>query len=453
VTEPELPQHSDAWRLRALGRRRRDAEIAALGDAEVHELLRDWRFWARPNQLPPPGAWRVWLLLAGRGFGKTRTGAEWVRLQVEQKRARRIALVAPTSADVRDVMIEGESGLLAISPEGSRPRYEPSKRRLTWPGGAVATAFSAEEPDRLRGPQHDAAWCDELAAWRHAEAWDMLMLGLRLGADPRCVVTTTPKPVRLLRQLLADGGVAVTRGSTYDNRDNLAPAFLAQIVKRYEGTRLGRQELEAELLDDVPGALWTREMIERARLIAAPELRRIVVAIDPAMTSGEDADETGIIAAGIGFDGHGYVLDDLSGRMPPHEWARRAVAAYHARKADRVVAEVNNGGDMVEATIRMIDAGVSYRALRASRGKILRAEPVAALYERGRVHHVGGFAVLEDQMCAFTTDFDRQAAGYSPDRLDALVWALSDLMVETGDTGLLDYYRDLYLTLEARGGR
>jgi predicted phage terminase large subunit-like protein len=253
--------------------------------------------------------------------------------------------------------------------------------------------------------------------------------------------------------LLADRGVAVTRGSTYDNRDNLAPAFLAQIVKRYEGTRLGRQELEAELLDDVPGALWTREMIERARLIAAPELRRIVVAIDPAMTSGEDADETGIIAAGIGFDGHGYVLDDLSGRMPPHEWARRAVAAYHARKADRVVAEVNNGGDMVEATIRMIDAGVSYRALRASRGKILRAEPVAALYERGRVHHVGGFAVLEDQMCAFTTDFDRQAAGYSPDRLDALVWALSDLMVETGDTGLLDYYRDLYLTLEARGGR
>src|SRR5579883_2183900 len=449
---------SPAERLAALPGKTRDAVFARLTPEEIAGFPWDWLgWWARPNQLPPPGPWRVWLLLAGRGFGKTRTGAEWVRSKIESGQAKRIALVAPTAADARDVLVEGPGGILSISPPHFRPVYEPSKRRLTWPTGAMATTYSADEPDRLRGPQHDAAWCDELGSWRYPDAWDMLMFGLRLGADPRCVVTTTPKLVKLVRDLIARASdpadVRITRGSTFENRSNLAPAFLAQIVKRYEGTRLGRQELEAELLDDVPGALWTREMIERARLIAAPELRRIVVAIDPAMTSGEDADETGIIAAGIGFDGHGYVLDDLSGRMPPHEWARRAVAAYHARKADRVVAEVNNGGDMVEATIRMIDAGVSYRALRASRGKILRAEPVAALYERGRVHHVGGFAVLEDQICAFTTEFDRQAAGYSPDRLDALVWALSDLMVETGDTGLLDYYRDLYLTLEARGGR
>src|SRR6185437_12677383 len=336
---------------------------------QARDLIHDWRFWARPNQLPPDGAWRVWLLLAGRGFGKTRTGAEWVRAQIEENGARRIALVAPTAADVRDVMIEGESGLLAVAAPGMRPDYEPSKRRLTWPNGAVATCFSAEEPNRLRGPQHDAAWCDELAAWRHEEAWDMLMLGLRLGADPRCVVTTTPKPIRLIRQLLGDRGAVVTRGSTYDNAANLAPAFLAQIVRRYEGTRLGRQELDAEVLDDVPGALWTREAIDRAKVAVAPALRRVVVAIDPAVSTGEDADETGIVVAALGQDGHGYVLDDLSGRYAPAGWARRAVAAYHAHHADRVVAEVNNGGDLVEATLRAVDAGVAYRAVRASRGK------------------------------------------------------------------------------------
>lgn len=427
-----------------------DAVLATLAGHRITELIHDWRFWARPAQLPPPGAWRVWLLLAGRGFGKTRSGAEWVRLQVDAG-ARRIALVAPTAADVRDVMIQGESGLLAIAPPRHRPVYEPSKRRLVWPNGAVAIAFSAEEPDRLRGPQHEAAWCDELAAWRHAEAWDMLMLGLRLGRDPRCVVTTTPKPVRLVRQLLGDAGVVVTRGSTYDNRRNLAPAFLDQIVRRYEGTRLGRQELNAELLDDVPGALWTRDIVERARVRATPELRRIVVAIDPAATSGEDADETGIIVAALGADGHGYVLDDLSGRYAPGDWARRAVAAYHAKSADRIVAEVNNGGDMVEATLRVIDPAASYRAVRASRGKVVRAEPIAALYEQDKIHHLGAFPLLEDQMCAFTPDFDRSSAGYSPDRVDALVWAFSDLMVEPADTGLLDYYRQLYLDSHKRG--
>jgi len=277
----------------------------------------------------------------------------------------------------------------------------------------------------------------------------MLMLGLRLGERPQVVVTTTPKPVRLIRQLLAPGrdDIVITRGSSWDNRDNLAPAFLAEIARRYQGTRLGRQELEAEFLDDVPGALWSRDAIDRIKLAAAPELRRIVVALDPAATSGDEADETGIIVAGLGTDGKGYVLDDLSGRWPPPDWARRAIAAYHARHADRIVAEVNNGGDMVEATLRMIDASAAYRAVHASRGKLARAEPVAALYEQGRVHHVGHFAALEDQMCAFTPDFDRRKAGYSPDRLDALVWALTDLMVVPGDTGLIDYYRELYQQL------
>jgi predicted phage terminase large subunit-like protein len=444
LTPAVLAETSLAGRFAGVAEAERERMLRTLDEPRIEQLVSDWRFWARPSQLPPENAWRVWLLMAGRGFGKTRTGAEWVRAQVEEGRARRIALVAPTAADVRDVMIEGESGLLAIAPDHCRPEYEPSKRRLTWPNGAVATCFSAEEPDRLRGPQHDAAWCDELASWRHAETWDMLMLGLRLGADPRCVVTTTPKPIRLLRQLLGDSGVVVTRGSTWENRDNLAPAFLAEIVRRYEGTRLGRQELEAELLDDVPGALWTRAAIDRAKVSIAPALRRVVVAVDPALSAGEDSDETGIVVAALGQDGQGYVLDDLSGRFPPHGWARRAVAAYHAHKADRVVAEVNNGGDLVEATIRMIDAGASFRAVHASRGKAVRAEPVAALYEQGRVHHVGSFPALEDQMCAFAPSFDRHAVGYSPDRLDALVWALSDLMVGPADTGLLDYYRQLY---------
>jgi predicted phage terminase large subunit-like protein len=406
-------------------------------------LERDWPSVARPSQLAPSGDWRIWLLLAGRGFGKTRSGAEWVREQAETGKAGRIALVAPTAADVRDVIIEGESGLLAIAPDHARPLYEPSKRRLTWPNGAIATAYSADEPERLRGPQHDAAWCDELASWRYPDAWDMLMLGLRLGKDPRAVVTTTPKPTRLLRDLLSRAGtdVAVTRGSTMENEANLASAFLAQIVRRYEGTRLGRQELDAELLDDAPNAMWTRDLIERAHVAAAPSLRRIVVAIDPATTSGEESDETGIVVAGVGVDGEGYVLDDLSGRLAPTEWARRAVAAYQRHEADRVVAEVNAGGEMVEATLRVVDRNVSFKAVHASKGKVARAEPVAALYEQGRVHHVGAFPALEDQMCSFTTGYDRSSAGMSPDRLDALVWALTELMLGTDVMAYIEFYQ------------
>jgi phage terminase large subunit-like protein len=409
-------------------------------------LLDDWTLWARPSQLPPPGDWRVWLLLAGRGFGKTRSGAEFVRARVEAGLASRVALVGPTASDVRDVMIEGDSGLRAIAPAAERPLYEPSKRRLTWPNGAVALAFSADEPERLRGPQHDFAWCDELASWRYAAAWDNLLLGLRLGADPRVVVTTTPKPVKLVRDLLAAPGTVVTRGTTFENADHLAPAFLDAIVQRYRGTRLGRQELDAELLDDVPGALWSRDVIEAARVAAAPDLARLVVAIDPAASSGEGADETGIVVAGLAHDGQVYVLDDLSGRMTPRAWALAAVAAYKKFAADRIVAEINNGGEMVEATLRSVASDAPFRALRASRGKAIRAEPVAALYEQGRVHHVGCFPALEDQLCAFTAapakaGVDR-AAGASPDRLDALVWAITDLMANR-DAAILDYYRRL----------
>ena len=402
--------------------------LAGLRPAEKRQLEHQWRGWlARPNQLAPPGDWRVWLILAGRGFGKTRAGAEWVREQVESNRVGRIALVGETSADVRSVMIEGESGILAISPPHFMPLYEPSKRRLVWPNGAVATAYSGDEPDQLRGPQHDAAWADEPAKWKYAvEAWDNLEFGLRLGGSPRVVATTTPRPIKLIRDLMADPMTVVTRGSTYDNLAHLAPSFLDRMRKKYEGTRLGRQELHAEVLDDVPGALWQRQTLDRDRRNRLPEFQRVVVAIDPATTSGEDSDETGIIVAAKAADGHAYVLEDLTCRFSPDKWAQRAVSAYYRHRADRLVAEVNNGGDMVERVIRTVDPDIAYKAVKASRGKTVRAEPIAALYEQGRVHHLGLFPALEDQMCSFTPD---QFEG-SPDRVDALVWCLTELMLD-----------------------
>jgi phage terminase large subunit-like protein len=391
-----------------------------------------WRARLRKEQLAPLGEWLIWLFLGGRGTGKTLAGGHFVHELVASGKYGRIALVAPTASDCRDTMVEGVSGLLETAPNWNRPTYEPSKRRLTWPNGASATAFSAEEPERLRGPGHDAAWADELGAWQNAQStWDQLQFTLRHGSDPRICVSTTPRPTKLLRDLLAREGkdVVVTRGSTYDNAANLAPAFIAAIKARYEGTRLGRAEIFAEMLSDTPGALWEMDWIDRDRVRRAPELTRIVIAIDPAVTSGEDADETGIIVAGIDADRHGYVLEDLSGRYQPHEWAGVAVAAYRRHMADRVIAEKNNGGDMVESTIRMVDSTVSFKGVHASRGKVTRAEPVSALYQKRMVHHVGSFAKLEDQLCSFTSDFDRARAGYSPDRLDALVWGLSELLV------------------------
>jgi phage terminase large subunit-like protein len=436
-----------SW-LASLPKGLRDRLIDSLSPDEALALLHDWPFWARPNQLPPAGSWRVWLLLAGRGFGKTRTGAELVRSRVAARSARRLALVAPTAADARGVMVEGESGILAVSPRWDRPHWEPSRRRLTWSNGAIATFYSAEEPERLRGPQHDAAWCDELASWRYPEAWDMLMFGLRLGTDPRVIVTTTPRPTSLLRALVKDPSVVVTHGSTYENWPNLASDFLAQIILKYKGTRLGRQEIEAEILDDMPGSLWNRGVIDAARSRTAPPLARIVVAVDPAVTSGETADETGIIVAGRDAIGHGWILADLSGRYRPAEWAKTAIAAYRAHHADRVVAEVNNGGEMVEATLHVIDPNLPVVTVRASRGKWTRAEPVAALYEQGKVHHLGAFPRLEDQMCSFVrgNHGSGEAAGFrsSPDRVDALVWALTDLLVTaTAGEGIYEAYRRL----------
>ena len=399
------------------------AIIAQLTDEEALQLLYDWPFLAREKQLPPDGAWSVWMILAGRGFGKTRTGAETVRYWIESGQGKRIALVARTAADVRDVMVEGESGLLAISPPWFRPIYEPSKRRLTWPNGAIATTYSGDKPDQLRGPQHDKAWCDELAAWRYPDAWDQLQFGLRLGDNPQVVVTTTPRPIKLVREIIAEKTTVITRGSTYENAANLAPPALARLKTKYENTRLGQQELYAVLLDDNPYALWKRGNIDSNRVTKTPDLTRIMVAIDPAVTANEDSDETGIVVAGIGKDGHGYVLDDMTLSGSPDQWARQAIAAYHKYNADRIVAEVNNGGDMIEYTIHTIEKHVPFKQVRASRGKQTRAEPVAALYEQNKVHHVGMFAELEDQMCQWMQGED------SPDRMDALVWVLTELMV------------------------
>lgn len=422
--------------LASLPEAQRSELLAGLTEAQAEDLLWDWRAWARPNQLAPEGNWLTWVVLAGRGFGKTRCGSEWVRsiacgsTPFAPGSHRRIAIVAETAADARDVMVEGDSGILSVHPPDFRPLYEPSKRRLTWPNGAVATLYNAVEPDQLRGPQHDAAVCDELAKWSYArETWDQLQFGLRLGSAPRQVITTTPRPIPVLKEILASPTTVATRGSTYDNAINLAPSFITQVVSRYEGTRLGRQELNAEILDDVPRALWTRAMIDAAQCKQHPQLTRVVVAVDPSGTAGDfdDGDSIGIVVAGKGIDGHGYVLADQTCKLSPDGWGRRAVSAYRQHKADRIVAERNFGGAMVEHVIRTVDRSVSFKEVVASRGKIARAEPVAALYEQGKVHHVGGFAELEDQMCAMTPD------GFigdgSPDRADALVWAISELLV------------------------
>jgi predicted phage terminase large subunit-like protein len=375
---------------------------------------------ARANQTPPDGDWIIWLLLAGRGFGKTRTIVEWATWKALNMPGSRGYLVASTAADVRDVLIDGESGFLNL-PDGRRPTFEASKRRLTWPNGSVATTFSAEKPDRLRGPQSHWAIADELAAWKYPDAWDMLLMGLRLGQMPQIAVATTPRPAPIIRKLVADSTCVVTRGSTYDNQSNLAPAFLKTIISRYEGTRLGRQELNAELLEDVEGALWTLAMIDAHRVKDAPQLRRVVVGVDPKAAVTADS-ETGVVVAGLGSDGDFYVLEDASLNGSPEQWGRAVVAAYQQNRADRIVPEVNQGGDMVSSVLRAVDARVAIRPVHASRGKVTRAEPIAALYEQGKVHHVGSFSKLEDQMTQWVPGMA------SPDRMDALVWALTDLM-------------------------
>lgn len=408
----------------------------------LEALLHDWQIWARDDQLPPAieaeAPWHVWLLMGGRGAGKTRAGAEWVRAMalgrapVAAEPACRIALVGETLGDVRRTMIEGESGLLVIHPDGERPLFEPSRRRLTWPNGSVAEMFSAEDPEGLRGPQFMAAWCDELGKWPNArKTWDMLQFALRLGDAPRQVVTTTPRPTELLKALLSDKDTVIARAKTSDNAANLSLSFMRAVTKRYAGTRLGRQELDGELITDRADGLWQRSAIEAGRCEVAPELTRIVVAIDPPVTGGPKADLCGLVAAGRGHDGRAYVLADRSTKgLAPLKWAEAAIRLYHEIRADRIVAEVNQGGDLVEMILRQVDKTVPVTRVYASRGKWLRAEPVAALYERGLVAHVGCFPALEDQMCDFGPE--GLSGGKSPDRLDALVWAITELLLGKG---------------------
>lgn len=435
-----IEQLSRADRIARIPGVERRAFYAGLSDAESEALLYDWSFWGRPSQQLPAGEWTIWLILTGRGFGKTRAGAETVYQWVREG-SRLIALVGRTVADVRDTMLGADdknpSGILNVGAPSERPEYIPSKRMLRFPSGAVAMLYSADEPKLLRGPQHEKAWVDELAQFQYPEAWDQLLLGLRLGDKPQVIVTTTPRPIAVIRGLVKDPTCHVTRGSTYENVQNLAPQFRDRIIARYEGTARGRQELLGEIVDEVAGALWAMRSIDSGRVAARPDrLVRIVVAVDPPSgglskrdatpEDSEEGAECGIVVAGLGADGDAYVLEDASMRGSPAEWATAAVAAYRRWRADRIVAEVNNGGQMVGYTVLSVDPTVAFGEVWASEGKRARAEPVAALYEparsvrRPRVHHVGALAELEDQMTSWIP-----TRGRSPDRVDALVWAIS----------------------------
>lgn len=422
-----------AERLAALDPSDRALALAKLTDAEAEALLYDWRgFLARPDQIMPEGDWDIWLILAGRGWGKTRTGAEAVKEEIDKNRSERIGLIAETAADARDVMV---AEIMRIFPPHQMPDYKPSLRRLTFHNGAVAYTYNATEPDQLRGPQHDFLWHDEIAKWRYArETWDQAQFGLRLGAHPRQVVTTTPRPIELVKAIFGgdEGRVHVTRGRTMDNKVNLAGRFLERIQKRYAGTRLGRQELEAEILGDMPGALWSQRSLDVYRALGAPTLGRVVVSVDPAVTNTENSDEHGIVAAGMAEDQTGYLIEDGSINGSPLDWAEAAIAMSKKHGADGIVVEVNQGGDMVAHTLRAIAPNLNIIEVRASRGKHVRAEPIAALYEQGRIRHVGQFPELETQMTQMTTE-GFQGEG-SPDRVDALVWAFTELFPDMTET-------------------
>lgn len=418
--------------------------VMSLPEREAEVLLYDWALWARPSQLPPDSDWYIWLLLSGRGFGKTRTGAELVCKWAKDFSP--IALIGQTKADVRDTMVEvGDSSILKISPPWFRPVYEPSKRRLTWPNGTLGIVYSGDEPDQLRGPQHAKAFVDELSKFRYPqETWDNLMMGLRIGAKPQVVVTTTPRPIPIIKSLVKDKQAVVTRGHTLENKANLATSTLKYILAKYEGTRLGRQELAGEILEDNPNALWKRDQIELLRVREAPEMKRVVVAIDPQAANTEDSAETGIIVAGLGMDGHGYILADATVKGSPDMWGKAAITAFHMLRADRIIGEVNNGGDMVEYVIRSIESNVPFKSVHASRGKIIRAEPVSALCEQGKIHHVGTFPDLEDQLCEWVP------GEKSPDRLDALVWAITELMLDQEPIDQIVYF-DTMTLIDERG--
>tara|TARA_Y100000310_G_scaffold315722_2_gene366574 strand:+ start:2062 stop:3321 length:1260 start_codon:yes stop_codon:yes gene_type:complete len=404
-----------------------------LNDEEIHTLLYSWWFWARPSQLTPSGDWLIWLLQTGRGWGKTRTGAEWLIDEVRKHGAIRVAIIGRTKADVRDTMLEGDSGILSVSPPNFRPKEQYSRRRIVWPNGAIGFMYSADEPDQLRGPQHHKIWADEIAAWRNAyrkKAWDNAMFGLRLGQKPQGIVTTTPKPVDIVKSLRKMDTTVITRGSSYDNMGNLSPIYYKTVISPYEGTTLGSQEIHGELIEDVDGALWTQNIIDEHRIDAANFdktcLVQIVVGVDPAASAEEESDETGIVVVGIDDQepAHAYVLADLSVRTSPARWGKRAIGAYHEWEADTVVPERNNGGDMVRHTLATVEGGefVPIHPVWASRGKRTRAEPISSKYEQGLVHHVGVFPKLEEQMREWVP------GEKSPDRMDALVWACTHLM-------------------------
>ena len=429
---------SDFERLASLPEEARERVLAGLNGAAAQALAHDWEWLARPEQLAPGGDWRIWLMMAGRGFGKTRAGAEWVRRIAEGDGRARIALVGATLGEARSVMVEGPSGLLAVAPWWNRPAFSPALRRLIWPNGAMALLFGAAEPEALRGPQFSHGWADEIAKWPQAQAaWDNLMMGMRLGDRPRVLATTTPRPVPLVRGLVAreGGDVIVTRGRTADNVANLADGFVAAMEQSYGATRLGRQELDGELIAEVEGALWNRELLDRCRVAHVPEredgdalLSRVVVGVDPPASARGDA--CGIVVAGLGPDGRAYVIADASvEKATPEGWARAVAHAAAVHGADRVIAEANNGGAMVESVLRAAEAALPVRLVHASRGKAARAEPVAALYEAGRVRHRGAFWALEDEMCGLVAGGGYVGPGRSPDRADALVWALTELML------------------------
>ncbi len=412
-----------------------EALVEALTPEMQDRLPYEWRLWARPQQLPPTDAdWLFWMLLAGRGYGKTRTSVEWGREQAHAMPGSHGAIVGATAADVRDVMVKE---LIARSPPWEGCVYEPSKRRVSWANGSTATLYSAEEPNRLRGPQHHWALADELAAWAYVdEVWDMLMMTMRLGERPRVVISTTPRPLPIIRRLMKDPGARVTTGSTYDNSANLSAAFIEAIKSRYDGTRLGQQEIYARVLDDVEGALWSHGLIDQHRRDMPPTLKRLVVAVDPSGSAKRTADEAGIVVAGIGdcpclgrVETHAFVLEDKTGRYSPRDMGTTAIAEYYKWKCDRLIGEDNFGGKLIEDVIHLIDPRVSYRAVHASRGKLVRAEPIAALYEQGKVHHVGMFKDLEDEMCQYAPLVSTE----SPGRLDAMVWAITDLMLGVGN--------------------
>jgi len=416
--------------------------LSNLTERESREISSCWKIFAHAHQTPPDLApsgdpWHTWLMIAGRGSGKTRAGAEWIRAQAlglppfATEKASRIALVGETEHDVREVMIEGVSGLLAVHAHHERPAWISSRKRLEWRDGQIAQAFSADDPESLRGPQFSCAWSDEMAKWRYAEAaFDMLQFGLRLGSQPRQLITTTPRPTALLKRLIEDPTSVVTRAATRANAHNLAPTFLQNVMGRYAGTRTGRQELDGEIIEDRPDALWSRALLEKCRVSEAPELQRIVVAVDPPATSSKRADACGIVAAGITDGGVCYVLaDDTVSGATPNAWANKAIALWLKLQADALVAEVNQGGDMVRAVIQQVDPDIPVIEARANRGKYLRAEPVATLYEQGRVKHAGVFAALEDEMCDFAPG--GLSTGKSPDRVDALVWAIAQLALQS----------------------